>query len=29
MTLDRYSHVLPNMQEDAAEVVGQILLGQP
>jgi integrase len=29
MTLDRYSHVLPTMQEDAAEVVGQILFGQP
>ena len=29
MTLDRYSHVLPTMQEDAAEAVGQILFGQP
>ena len=27
MTLDRYSHVLPTMQEDAAETVGQILFG--
>jgi integrase len=27
ITLDRYSHVLPNMQEDAAEAVGQILFG--
>jgi integrase len=28
MTLDRYSHVLPTMQEDAAEAVGQLLFGQ-
>jgi integrase len=28
ITLDRYSHVLPTMQEDAAETVGQILFGQ-
>jgi integrase len=28
MTLDRYSHVLPTMQEDAAEAVGQIFFGQ-
>jgi integrase len=27
MTLDRYSHVLPTMQDDAAETVGQILFG--
>jgi len=27
ITLDRYSHVLPTMQEDAAEAVGQILFG--
>jgi integrase len=27
MTLDRYSHVLPTLQEDAAETVGQILFG--
>ena len=27
ITLDRCSHVLPNMQEDAAEAVGQILFG--
>ena len=28
ITLDRYSHVLPTMQEDAAEAVGRILFGQ-
>jgi len=27
ITLDRYSHVLPTMQEDAAETVGKILFG--
>ncbi len=27
ITLDRYSHVLPTMQEDAAEAVGHILFG--
>lgn len=27
MTLDRYSHVLPTMQEDAAETVGRVLFG--
>lgn len=27
MTLDRYSHVLPTMQEDAAETIGEILFG--
>jgi integrase len=27
MTLDRYSHVLPTMQEDAAEIVGRVLFG--
>ena len=27
ITLDRYGHVLPNMQEDAAEAVGEILFG--
>ena len=27
MTLDTYSHVTSNMQADAAEVVGQIILG--
>ncbi len=28
ITLDRYSHVLPNMQRDAAEQVGALLLGK-
>jgi hypothetical protein len=27
ITLDTYSHVLPNMQEQAAEQVAQLILG--
>lgn len=27
ITLDRYSHVLPSMQRDAAEVLGRALFG--